>query len=130
MKKSAIQMKMKMTVSCLFLLLFFGSVNVFAFTHTVSEQTLYAQVFTEEVEQPTELPASDGILDKKSFIETDGAPAFEKDDDNILKGPPTFDDDDLYPPGGQVNPKLPLGGGLIVLLALAGVYTFIRKRKR
>ena len=117
----------KMTISCLFLLFFFGGVHVFAFdTFPSNQETYVPNPGDEEKTEGTSNQSSGSILEKKTFPESDESFVFEKGDDGMLKAPPTFDDGGTYPPGGQVNPILPLNDGFSVLLSAVFIYAIIR----
>ena len=118
------------TALSLFLLLFFCGVNMFAFGSVSQVGSAAAQPLTagEKTEDPDRSdPSGEGLSDRKSFFESKGgSPIFEKEDEDMLNAPPTFDDGEIHPPGGQVNPKLSMGDAFPELLLLVFGYTVIR----
>ena len=120
-------LRKKVTVFGLFLLLFFTGAHVLAFDVSTSNQETFAPFsVNEEKKEGVSDQSSEGILDRKTFQESDVGLVFEKENDGMLKAPPTFDDGGTYPPGGQVNPILPLNNGALALLAAVFIYAVIR----
>ena len=120
-------LRRKMMISGLFLLFFFWGTHVFAFDTFLSNQETYVPNFgDEEKTEGISNQSSGSILEKKTFPESDGSFVFEKENDGMLKAPPTFDDGGTYPPGGQVNPILPLNNSFEVLLTAVFIYAIIR----
>ena len=120
----------KMTIFGLFLLFFFGGIHVFAFDTFSTDRDRHVSTPTGKgITDENSNQSSESILEQKTFPESD-EPIFERGNDGVLKAPPTFDDGETYPPGGQVNPKLPLTGGIAVLLSACFVYMIIRLLRR
>ena len=90
-----------------------------------SGKNTYAQLFADEEKEKKESKiTSEKFFDKKSLFESEESVVFEKDDD-ILNAPPDLGEG-TFPPGGQVNPDLPLEDSHYVLLVLTLLYGITR----
>ena len=120
MKKSVL--RKKIILSCLFFILFFcGTGAVVSSSESVRGKITYANLFADEVKEEKESKiTSEKFFDKKSLFESEESDVFEKDDD-ILNAPPDLGEG-TFPPGGQVNPDLPLGDAYPVLFLLVFLY--------
>ena len=115
-----------MTILSLFLLFFFGGIHVFAFDAFSTGQDRHVTTPTGKgITDENSNQSSESILEQKTFPESD-EPIFERGNDGVLKAPPTFDDGETYPPGGQVNPRLPLSNDLAILFSAGFIYAIIR----
>ena len=124
MKKSVL--RKKIILSCLFFILFFcGTGAVVSSSESVRGKITYANLFADEVKEEKESKiTSEKFFDKKSLFESEESDVFEKDDD-ILNAPPDLGEG-TFPPGGQVNPDLPLEDSHFILLVLTLIYGITR----
>ena len=112
----------KIILFSIFLFFFFPTEKS---TAGVLNQNTSSGIFADKKKTETESEkSSEKFFDKKSLFESEESVVFEKDDD-ILNAPPDLGEG-TFPPGGQVNPDLPLEDSHFILLVLTLIYGITR----